>query len=72
MNNQTPKTIIELSYPLDSYEEEKLKTMLGLLFDDHSDDSISIYSGNFYSMESAFADTIASEIFQMKADDALG
>lgn len=66
----TPKTIIELSSTLDSLQEDKLKQLLEIVFDIAQSD-VNIYDSKHYATESEFANEIAEEIMENRADDAL-
>jgi len=66
-----PKTIIELDYNLDTTQEDKLKSMLEILFNKDQERSINIFNSKYYSFESQFATEIANDIMKERAADAV-
>lgn len=65
-----PQTIIELSTKLNSDDQEKLQKLLEIVFSIDADDT-KLYDTKYYSIESPFADVIANEVMNMRADDAI-
>lgn len=65
-----PKTIIELNYTIDSMQEDKLKSILEILFNKDSN-TISIYTAKYYSMESEFTQKIVHEVMAINAEGTI-
>ena len=65
------KTIIELDFSLDLIDEDRFKDVMEAVFD-IDEKKIALYDSNFYSMLSDFANTVADEVNEMRADDFRG
>lgn len=62
------KTIIEIDCNLNLIDEDRFKAVIEAVFD-IDQEKIEIYDSKFYAELSDFANTIADEVNEIKADD---